>query len=154
MKKILMVVVAMVMAVSANAQNPDKGLSWAIELGAGTELGIGGRAQYNFNQYVAIELPVKYAFDYRDANPNNEITAQVGVRAFSPKFHKDMKAFAAFDMGYGVAFEDGWHWNAAAVDFTLGCYLVKGWYVGYGFGGMFHNGHIPHDHVVRVGYNF
>ena len=155
MKKILMMAVALVMSLAANAQNPDKGLSFAGELGVGSELELGVRGQYNFNKYFAVDLPVlKYAFDWRNTTANNEITIQVGARGFSPTFGPDMKAFAAIDMGYGVSFEDGGHWNAFAMDFTVGMYVWKGLYAGYGFGGMFHNGHIPHDHVFRIGYNF
>lgn len=159
MKKILMVVVAMVMAVSANAQNPDKGMSWAVEIGAGTELEIGGRLQKNFNQYVAWDVAVlKYAFDYNPSiwgisNNWHEVTIQTGIRGFSPKYYKDMKAFAALDMGYGAAFGDGWNSNHFALDFTIGTYVVKGLYVGYGFGVLCANGS-HRDHVVRIGYNF
>ncbi|MBP5380905.1 MAG: hypothetical protein J6Y39_04140 [Bacteroidaceae bacterium] len=169
MKKILMVVVAMVMAVSANAQNPDKGMSWAVEIGAGTELEIGGRLQKNFNKYFAWDVAVlKYAFDYNPSitwydwntgalykisNNWHEVTIQTGVRGFSPKYYKEMKAFAALDMGYGAAFGDGWNSNHFALDFTIGTYVVKGLYVGYGLGVLCANGNHT-DHLVRIGYNF
>ena len=155
MKKILTMAVALVMAVCANAQNPDKGISFAAEMGVGSELELGVRGQYNFNKYIALDLPVvKYAYDWRNTTLNNEITIQVGARAFSPTFGPDLKAFAALDLGYGCAFEDGWNFNAMAMDFTMGLYVWKGLYLGYGFGGLFNDGHAPHDHVVRVGYNF
>ena len=155
MKKILTMAVALVMAVCANAQNPDKGISFAAEMGVGSELELGVRGQYNFNKYIALDLPVvKYAYDWRNTTLNNEITIQVGARAFSPTFGPDLKAFAALDLGYGCAFEDGWNFNAIAMDFTMGLYVWKGLYLGYGFGGLFNDGHAPHDHVVRIGYNF
>ena len=155
MKKILTMAVALVMAVCANAQNPDKGISFAAEMGVGSELEIGVRGQYNFNKYIALDLPVvKYAYDWRNTTFNNEITIQVGARAFSPTFGPDLKAFAALDLGYGCGFEDGWNFNAMALDFTMGLYVWKGLYLGYGFGGLFNDGHAPHDHVVRIGYNF
>lgn len=145
---------AMVMAATVNAQDMKK-VSFAAELGVGTELELGGRVQYNFNKYLAWDvLGAKYAYDWRDKSLNNEITIQTGIRAFSPTFGPDMKAFAAIDMGYGADFEDGYNWNAFALDFTVGLHVYKGLYMGYGFGGMFHDGHIPHDHVFRIGYNF
>lgn len=153
MKKILMVVVAMVMAVSANAQNPDKGFSAAAELGVGSELELGVRGQYNFNKYFALDLPVlKYAYDYGDYSVN-EITIQVGARAFSPTFGPDMKAFAALDLGYGNMFKDGNNTSCFALDFSMGLYVWKGLYMGYGYGGLFNDGH-HNDHLFRIGYNF
>ena len=156
MKKILSMVVAMLLgATSLMAQAPAKGLSYAGAIGVGTELELGGRAQYNFNQYFAVDvLSLKYAYDWRDKSANNEITIQAGVRGFSPSFGPDLKAFAALDLGYGADFQDGYNVNCFALDFTMGLYVWKGMYVGYGFGGLFNNGHAPHDHVVRVGYNF
>lgn len=157
MKKILMMAVAMMMAVTVNAQNPDKGISLAGELGVGTELEVGGRLQYNFNKYFALDLPVvKYAFDYNDIIPDfHEITLQVGVRGFSPNYYKDMKAFAAIDFGYGATFSSFKNESHFAMDFTIGTYVWKGLYVGYGFGilrGATWNDH--NDHVFRIGYNF
>lgn len=150
-----MIVVMLLGATSLMAQNPDKGWSFAGEIGAGTELELGGRAQYNFNKYIAAEGVLKYAYDWRNTTLNNEITIQAGVRGFSPKFGPGMKAFAALDFGYGADFESGpGNWNAFAMDMTVGMYLWKGLYAGYGFGGLFHNGHAPHDHTFRVGYNF
>lgn len=155
MKKIFSMMVVMLLgATSLMAQNPDKGWSFAAETGVGTEWEIGGRAQYNFNKYIAVEGVLKYAFDWRNATANNEITIQGGARAFSPTFGPDLKAFAALDLGYGTSFESGNNWNALALDLTIGMYVWKGLYVGYGFGGMFNNGHAPHDHVARIGYNF
>jgi len=139
-------------ATSLMAQAPEKGWSFAGELGVGSELELGARAQYNFNKYIALDAPVlKYAYDYGDFSVN-EITIQAGVRGFSPTFGPDMKAFAALDMGYGNMFKDG-NWSAFALDFTVGLYLYKGLYAGYGFGGLFHDGSHK-DHLFRVGYNF
>ena len=155
MKKIFtMMAVMLLSATSLMAQNPDKGLSWAVEMGVGTELELGGRAQYNFNKYIAIEGVAKYAFDYGDYS-HNEITLQAGARAFSPEFcsKNPMKAFLALDMGYGAAFKDGNNGNNFALDMTLGMYLYKGLYAGYGFGGLFNDGSHK-DHVFRIGYNF
>ena len=154
MKKILTMAVALVMAVCANAQNPDKGISFAAEMGVGSELELGVRGQYNFNKYIALDLPVvKYAYDWRNTTLNNEITIQVGARAFSPTFGPDLKAFAALDLGYGCAFEDGWNFNAMAMDFTMGLYVWKGLYLGYGYGALCKDGH-HNDHLLRIGYNF
>ena len=153
MKKILTMAVALVMAVCANAQNPDKGISFAAEMGVGSELEIGVRGQYNFNKYIALDLPVlKYAYDYGDFSVN-EITIQVGARAFSPTFGPDMKAFAALDLGYGNMFKDGVNTSACAIDFTMGLYVWKGLYLGYGYGALCKDGH-HNDHLFRIGYNF
>lgn len=155
MKKIFgMIAVMLLSAISLLAQNPDKGLSWAVEGGIGTELELGGRAQYNFNKYIAIEGVAKYALDWQGYGTWNEITLQAGARAFSPEFCQKhpMKAFLATDMGYGVAFNDG-SWNTFALDVTVGMYIHKGLYMGYGFGGMFNDGKHK-DHCLRIGYNF
>lgn len=107
MKKMLLMAVAFLMTTAMNAQNAEKGFSYAAEVGIGSELELGVRAQYNFNKYFALDLPVlKYARDY-GSHPFNEITIQAGVRGFSPTFGPDLKAFAALDMGYGNMFKGG-----------------------------------------------
>ena len=158
MKKILSMVVVMLLgATSLMAQNPDKGLSFAVETGIGTEWELGARAQYNFNKYVAVEGVLKYAFDYNKKiwgmkNNWNEMSIQAGVRGFSPTFGPDMKAFAALDMGYGIAWKNA-NSSHFALDFTTGLYVWKGLYVGYGLGALIANGNHT-DHVARIGYNF
>lgn len=158
MKKIFSLMVVMLLgATSLMAQNPDKGWSFAGETGIGTEWEIGGRAQYNFNEYIAVEGVAKYAFDYNEKiwgmkNNWNEFTLQAGARGFSPKFGPDMKAFAALDLGYGIAWKNG-NSSHFAIDFTVGMYLWKGLYAGYGFGALCGNGN-HNDHVARIGYNF
>lgn len=153
MKKILSMVVVMLLGVaSMQAQNPDKGLSFAVETGIGSEWELGARAQYNFNKYVAWDVVnLKYAFDYGDPNWN-EFTIQTGVRGFSPTFGPDLKAFAALDLGYGNMWKNG-NTSCFALDFTLGLYFYKGFYAGYGFGTLINDGH-HHDHLLRIGYNF
>lgn len=86
MKKILSMVVVMLLGVaSMQAQNPDKGLSFALETGIGSEWELGARAQYNFNKYVAWDVVnLKYALDYNEHGNWNEFTIQTGVRGFSP----------------------------------------------------------------------
>jgi len=158
MKKIFSMMVVMLLgATSLMAQNPDEGLSYAVETGIGTEWELGGRAQYNFNKYIAIEGVAKYAFDYNEKiwgmkNNWNEFSLQVGARGFSPTYYKDMKAFAALDMGWGIAWKNG-NSSHFALDFTVGSYVWKGLYVGYGLGAMCGNGNHT-DHLLRVGYNF
>ena len=148
-----MVAVMLMGSASLMAQNPDKGLSWAVETGIGTEWEIGGRAQYNFNQYVAWDvLNAKYALDYGDGGNFNEVTITTGVRGFSPTFGPGMKAFAALDLGYGAAFKDGWNTNNFALDFTAGVYVIKGLYLGYGLGFLNKGNH--KDHLLRIGVNF
>jgi hypothetical protein len=158
MKKILTLVVVMLLgATSLMAQNPDKGLSFAGEFGIGTEVQFGGRAQYNFNKYIALDIvSLKYAYDFNDIISDfHEITIQTGIRGFSPNYYKDMKAFAAIDLGYGASFSDFKDESHFALDFTIGTYVWKGLYVGYGFEilrGATWNGH--NDHLFRIGYNF
>ncbi len=152
MKKILATIaVVMLSATSMMAQNPDKGLSFAVETGIGTEWEIGARGQYNFSKHFAWDvLSLKYA---RDFDEFNEITLETGLRAFSPEFGPNLKAFAALDLGYGNAFANGGSSSHFALDFTLGVYVYKGFYVGYGLGYL--SGDIGHtDHVLRIGYNF
>lgn len=154
MKKIFSLIAVMLLgATSLFAQNPDKGLSWAVEGGIGSELEIGGRAQYNFNKYVAWDvLNAKYAYDYGDFSWN-ELTLTTGVRGFSPTFGPDLKAFAAIGLGYGLVWKDGSDSNFA-LDFTIGMYVWKGLYAGYGLGFMKHDAFKHKDHLLRVGYNF
>lgn len=154
MKKFLTLIAVMLLgAASMMAQNPDKGYSWAVEGGVGTEVELGGRVQYNFNKYVAWDiLNAKYALDYDKYYNTNEITLTTGVRGYSPTFGADMKAFASIDLGYGAKFRDGNNWNAFALDFNAGVYVWKGLYAGYGFSTMAHDGHHC-DHLFRIGYN-
>lgn len=147
------IAVALFSATSLMAQAPEKGLSWAVETGIGSEWEIGGRAQYNFNKYIAAEGVAKYAVDYGNGGSVNEITIQVGARGFSPEFGPSLKAFAAFDLGYGAMFKDGYNTNACAIDLTIGMYVWKGLYAGYGFGALCKNGSHK-DHLLRVGFNF
>jgi len=155
MRKFLsLIAVMMLSATSLMAQNPDKGWSAAAELGVGSELELGVRGQYNFNKYIAWDvLNLKYAYDYGDGYDWNEFSLQTGVRGFSPEFGPNMKGFAALDLGYGVIFDHGHNLSCFALDFTLGLYLYKGLYAGYGFGGMFNDGSHK-DHEFRIGYNF
>ncbi len=155
MKKIFSLIAVMLLgATSLFAQNPDKGLSWAVEGGIGSEFEIGGRAQYNFNKYVAWDiLNAKYAYDYNKHGDGNELTFTTGVRGFSPTFGPNLKAFAALDLGYGLAFDGNYNDSNFALDFTIGLYVWKGLYAGYGLGLLSNNGNHK-DHLVRVGYNF
>lgn len=155
MKKILSMVVVMLLGVaSMQAQNPDKGLSFAVETGIGTEWELGARAQYNFNKYIAWDVVnLKYARDYNKHVGWNEFTIQTGARGFSPTFGPDLKAFAALDLGYGVMWND-FNSSHCAIDFTMGLYVYKGLYVGYGLGALCGNGNHHKDHLLRIGYNF
>ncbi len=154
MKKLFMMAVALIMTTAMSAQDIEKGFSFASEVGIGSELELGVRAQYNFNKYFALDLPVvKYAYDYGDYSVN-EITLQTGVRFFSPTFGPDLKVFTALDMGYGNMFDSYDNVHCFAMDYTIGLYVWKGLYVGYGYGAMIKDGERYNDHEVRVGYNF
>lgn len=164
MKKIFSLMVVMLLgATSLMAQNPDKGWSFAAETGIGTEWQLGARAQYNFNEYIAVEGNARYAFDWDKTKiwgatfkTNwNEISITAGARGFSPKFGPDMKAYANFGIGYGAMFggDMAGNTNCFAIDFGVGMYLWKGLYAGYGLDALCNGGsHV--DHVVRIGYNF
>ena len=154
MKKIfILLVVALVSSTAAMAQK-EKGMTWAVEGGIGSELELGGRAQYGFNQYLAWDvLNLKYAFDYGDVNCH-EWKVTTGLRAYSPSFGPNLKAFAALDLGYGgITSKDSDAAHCFALDFTVGLQVYKGLYLGYGFGGLFKDGSHK-DHLLRIGYTF
>lgn len=157
MKKLLTLMVVALMGTTMAMAQQEKGLGWAVEGGIGSELELGGRAQYGFNKYLAWDvLNVKYAFDYgKDVNAHEwELTT--GLRGFSPSFGPNLKAFAALDLGYGGIKVAEDHVDAAhcfALDFTVGLQVYKGLYLGYGFGGLFKDGSHK-DHLLRVGYMF
>ena len=92
---------AMLLAtVSLMAQN-EKGWSYAAELGVGSQLEIGGRAQNGLNKWVAIDAPVlKYNFDYGDYN-HHELKIMAGARGCSPSFGPDMNAVLGIVLGAG-----------------------------------------------------
>ena len=153
MKKILFCLVALWLCHStANAQSKEKGLSWAVETGIGSEWELGGRAQYGINKYLALEGVVKYALDFNDGANWNEITIQPGVRAFSPEFGPGLKGFAALDLGYGIMFDNHFSTSCFALDFSVGL-QYKQWYAGYGLGTL-HNDGAHKDHLFRVGFYF
>ena len=145
---------AMLLAtVSLMAQN-EKGWSYAAELGVGSQLEIGGRAQYGLNKWVAIDAPVlKYNFDY-GAYTHPDLKLMAGARGFSPSFGPDMKAFLGIDLGYGGMTAKHADWTSCfAMDLTVGLYVWKNLYLGYGFGLLSNDGSHK-DHVLRVGWNF
>lgn len=157
MKKLMILLVAVLMGSAAASAQITKGLTWAVEGGIGSELELGARAQYDFNKYLAWDVAsVKYAFDYGDDSNAHEWEVTTGLRGFSPTFGPKLRAFAALDLGYGgiKAAED--HVDAVhcfALDFTIGLQVYKGLYLGYGFGGLFNDGSHK-DHLLRVGWMF
>ena len=71
MKKLMILLVAVLMGSATASAQVTKGLTWAVEGGIGSELELGGRAQYEFNKYLAWDVAsVKYAFDYIDYHNN------------------------------------------------------------------------------------
>jgi len=155
------------MSVSSMAQDNGKGLLWAAETGIGTELEVGMRGMYKFNKYLAWDiLTLKYSFDYGnnlgDKN-SHEGSITTGIRGFTPTFNQDkMRGFAALDLGYGADSFGPSDWNNNfVIDITIGAYVWKGLYVGYGLG-LFHHDKdaLPwtkehqHDHNIRIGYSF
>ncbi|MCF0199547.1 MAG: hypothetical protein HUK02_09530 [Bacteroidaceae bacterium] len=152
MKKLMTLLVAVLLAGAANAQAPEKGLSWAVEAGLGSQFEIGGRAQYNFNKYVAWDvLSLKYGHEW-DCGVG-DLSLKTGVRGFSPEFGPKLKAFAALDFGY-TGIHGGGEWlSCFGMDFTMGLYVWKGLYLGYGLE-TYHKNGTGKDHFFRIGYNF
>lgn len=153
-KKLFSLVAAMLLAtVSVMAQN-EKGWSYAVETGIGSQWEIGGRAQYGLNKWVAIDAPVlKYNLDYGDVT-GHELKIMAGARGYSPSFGPNLKAFMAIDLGYGGCTSEYTDWTSAfAFDLTVGLHVYKNLYVGYGFGMLANDGKHK-DHVLRVGWNF
>ncbi len=153
-KKFFSLLAAMLLGTVALMAQNEKGWSYAAEAGIGSQLELGGRAQYGINEWIAVDLPVlKYNFDYGDWN-THELKLMAGARGFSPTFGPNLKAFLAVDFGYG-----GWtgkhvDWNSAfAMDVSVGLYFTKNLYAGYGFG-MLSNDGSHKDHVLRIGWNF
>ena len=125
-KRLFSLVAAILLAtVSLMAQN-EKGWSYAGELGIGSQLEIGGRAQYGINKWIAVDAPVvKYNFDYGDYN-HHELKIMAGARGFSPSFGPDMKAFMGIDLGYGGMTAKHANWTSCfAFDLTVGLYVGR-----------------------------
>ncbi len=155
MKKIFtLLVMALLSTASMFAKFNKEGWTVGGEFGIGSQMEFGVRGQYNLNQYLAIDAPVfKYNFDYGDVN-YHEVKIMAGARGFSPEFGPSLKAFMAFDLGYGGTVSEYTDWESCfAFDFTIGLSVWKGIYVGYGLGGL-SNGGTHKDHVFRIGYNF
>lgn len=155
MKKLFLSFAIALMSVGiAKAQTKTIGWSYAAEVGIGSQLELGGHAQYGINQYVAIDAPmVKYNFDYGTIN-SHEIKLMAGVRGYSPAFAKNLKGLLAIDLGYGGTVCEYTDWTSCfALDVTAGVQINKNLYVGYGFG-MLSNVGKHKDHVLRLGWNF
>lgn len=144
--------VALLAIAPLSAQNIMQDATWSFEAGVGSELEMGLRAQRNFNEYVSWDiLHAKYAFDYNKGGNFNELTLTTGIRGYSPSFGPDLKAFAALDLGYGLSWPDAY--SNFALDFSLGVYVWRNVYVGYGLG-LLHHTDNHKDHVLRVGIDF
>ena len=138
MKKFLLMIAVVLLGASSLKAQSLKSFNWAAEVGVGTELELGVRAQHNFNEYLAWDvLHVKYAYDYNNDN-RSEISFTTGLRGFSPSFGPDVKAFAAVDLGYGGMFSE--YVSCFAMDFTIGLQIKEHLYLGYGLGLMHHDG--------------
>ena len=100
MKKLMILLVAVLMGSATASAQITKGLTWAVEGGICSELELGVRAQYEFNKYLAWDVAsVKYAFDYGDDCNAHEWEVTTGLRGFSPTFGPKLRAFAALDLG-------------------------------------------------------
>lgn len=156
MKKFLLMIAVVLLGASSLQAQSVNDLKWAAEVGVGTELELGARAQYNFSEYLAWDvLHFKYAFDYNDGGNWNEMSLTTGLRGFSPSFGPDLKAFAAIDLGYGGMFGGIFskYDSNFAMDFTVGLQIKEHLYLGYGLGLMHHHGNHK-DHLFRIGWTF
>ena len=152
MKKFLLMIAVVLLGASSLKAQSLKDIKWAAEVGVGSELELGVRTQYNFNEYLAWDvLHVKYAYDYNKYDDWSEISFTTGLRGFSPSFGPDVKAFAAVDLGYGGMFSD--YVSCFAMDFTVGLQIKEHLYLGYGLGLMHHDGNHK-DHLFRIGWTF
>ncbi|MDO4211351.1 MAG: hypothetical protein Q4D23_06510 [Bacteroidales bacterium] len=153
MKKLFILATMALCASSLFAQN-DGGLKMALEAGAGTEVELGARGQYQLNKYLAWDvLGAKYAYDYNKHGDFNEFTLETGLRGFTPTFGPGIKAFAAIDLGYGIMWRDG-NTSCFAMDFTTGIYVTRNIYMGYGLGLLHKDGGNHKDHLFRIGFEF
>lgn len=156
MKKFFTLIVAALLSTGAAlAQTTEKGWSYALEAGVGTQLELGGRAQYGLNKYLAIDAPVvKYNLDYTDGT-SHELKLMAGLRGYSPEFGPNLKGLLALDMGYGGTTAKHSDWTSCfALDLTVGLHINPNLYLGYGFGMLSKSGGKHKDHVLRVGWNF
>lgn len=153
-KKIYSLFAALLLGSAAVMAQNKNGWSIAAEAGIGSQLEVGGRAQYGINKWIALDAPVlKYNFDYGDVN-SHELKVMAGARGFSPSFGPNLKAFLAIDLGYGGCTNKYSDWYSAfALDVSVGLYFTKNLYMGYGFG-MLSNDGKHKDHVLRIGWNF
>lgn len=148
--------------------------SFGVDLGVGTEFGLGLRYQYNFNKNFSWDvLGFRYAYDYGEDNYEtngedyqHEVVLSTGVRAFTNTLQNGKtKFYANFDIGYGWVLVDdyyhGWYgyndyytegYHHFAIGFGLGAYLNKNVYIGYDLQGYTIEGHC--DHTIRLGFQF
>lgn len=156
MKRFFSLAAAALLSMSAAlAQTNEKGWSYALEGGVGSQLELGGRAQYGQNQYIALDLPVvKYNLDYTDGT-SHELKLMAGVRGYSPEFGPNLKGLLAIDLGYGGTTSSQSDWTSCfAFDLTVGVHINRNLYAGYGFGMLTKDGGKHKDHVLRIGWNF
>lgn len=159
MKKLLtFIATAMLSATTLMAQS-DKKFNLGAEVGIGSEVEAGVRAEYGLNEYLSWDaLHLKYAYDYGKNDKFHELSLTTGVRGYSPSFGPNLQVFAAIDLGYGVLFYGGdnvsdSNTSCFAMDFTAGVRVSKNMYLGYGLGLMHHSGNHK-DHLLRIGFNF
>lgn len=145
--------VAVLFAGVANAQVLEKGTSWDVEAGLGDKVELGVRAKYNFNQYVAWDIAtLKYghAWDY----DLGEWSLKTGVRGFAPELWGCIRPFAALDLGYVGQHGGSEYLSYFGLDFTIGTYVWKGLYIGYGLNSYHKSGWNYQNHFARIGWSF
>ncbi len=152
MKKLMALLVAVLFAGVANAQVPEKGLSWDVEASLGSQIEVAARAKYNFNQYVAWDIAtLKYGHEWD--KEGGEWSLKTGVRGFAPEIWGGIRPFAALDLGY-VGMHGGGYTSWFGLDFTIGAYVWKNLYIGYGLDSYHKSGFNFQDHFARIGWSF
>lgn len=105
--------------------------------------GLGLHWERHYNPYVAWDI-VSFAWDAPFDSPGDlsRLSIKTGVRAFSPRFFRDMRAYANLDLGYTTTtckyyygwYEDDWErewYHGFGLEFGFGLRLTNHVGVGY-----------------------
>lgn len=146
-------------------------LKWGagIDLGYGTALDLTMRGQYYINKHLTWDvLQLRLLRDFSNNIDTKKyltgVSFTTGLRAYTPTFGPNLKAFAAAGVGCGYyhtqnkffAMKSAYIFNETynlAADFSAGLFVWQGIYVSYDCQ-LLHNGsrgnHI--DHFVNLGF--
>lgn len=178
MRKLILIIIVILGASQMMAQDVTDSkpkFTPAAEFGTGNDLEIGFRGQMNLHKFVSWDIVhAKYAADFtHEDEVIHEVTLETGVRGFTPTFGKtNLRVVGALDLGYGGSVRkspknapynpnthlrpitsDRTNWtNHMALDVTVGLYVTKSLYIGYGLG-LLGGSHHHIDHLARVGFD-